>query len=140
MFLKNSPHIQFRDCTRSTHPPFYSILVICQELFEKDFDMFFRKKGNFNRPSVCFMQNRMSVRLDIMFGVQLFAGVQLVFDQQSKNESYKFTRCKRECSFVLMFGYLSIFSGIEISIFRDVLPDAVCRFAKIVAKIGISGF
>ena len=34
-----------------------SILVICQELFEKDFDMFFRKKGNFNRPSVCFTQN-----------------------------------------------------------------------------------
>ena len=29
-----------------------SILVICQELFEEDFDMFFRKKGNFNRPSV----------------------------------------------------------------------------------------
>ena len=28
-----------------------SILVICQEFFEKDFDMFFRKKGNFNRPS-----------------------------------------------------------------------------------------
>ncbi|MEZ3463088.1 MAG: hypothetical protein K1W23_13280, partial [Lachnospiraceae bacterium] len=24
-----------------------SILVICQELFEKDFDMFFGKKGNF---------------------------------------------------------------------------------------------
>ena len=117
-----------------------SILVICQELFEKDFDMFFRKKGNFNRPSICFTQNRMSVRFDIIFGVQLFAGVQLVFDQQSKNESYKFTRCKRECSFVLMFGYLSIFSGIEISIFRDVLPDAVCRFAKIVAEIGISGF
>ena len=41
---------------------------------------------------------------------------------------------------MLMFGYLSIFSGIEISIFRDVLPDAVCRFAKIAAKIGISGF
>ncbi len=34
-----------------------SILVICQELFEKDFDMFFGKKGNFNRPSVCFTQN-----------------------------------------------------------------------------------
>lgn len=114
--------------------------MICQELFEKDFDMFFGKKGNFNRPSVCFTQNRMSVRLGIIFGVQLFAGVQLVFDQQSKNESYKFTRCKRECSFVLMFGYLSIFSGIEISIFRDVFPDAVCRFTKIVAKIGISGF
>ncbi len=32
-----------------------SILVICQVLFEKDFDMFFRKKGNFNRPSVCFL-------------------------------------------------------------------------------------
>lgn len=29
-----------------------SILVICQELFEKDFDMFFGKKGNFNRHSV----------------------------------------------------------------------------------------
>ena len=29
-----------------------SILVICQELFEKDFDVFFGKKGNFNRPSV----------------------------------------------------------------------------------------
>lgn len=24
--------------------------MICQEFFEKDFDMFFRKKGNFNRP------------------------------------------------------------------------------------------
>ena len=114
--------------------------MICQELFLKDFDVFFRKKGNFNRPSVCTIENRMSVRFDIIFGVQLFAGVQLVFDQQSKNESYKFTRCKRECSFVLMFGYLSIFSGIEISIFRDVLPDAVCRFAKIIAKIRISGF
>ena len=40
-----------------------SILVICQELFEEDFDMFFRKKGNFNRPSVYFTYNRMSVRL-----------------------------------------------------------------------------
>lgn len=30
-----------------------SILVICQELFKEDFDVFFRKKGNFNRPSVC---------------------------------------------------------------------------------------
>ena len=79
-----------------------SILVICQELFEEDFDMFFRKKGNFNRPSVYFTYNRMSVRLNIIFGVQLFAGVQLVFDQQSKNESYQFTRCKRECSLVLM--------------------------------------
>lgn len=65
-----------------------SILVICQELFEKDFNMFFRKKGNFNRPSVYLKQNRMSVRFDIIFGVQLFAGVQLVLDQQSKNESY----------------------------------------------------
>ncbi|MDY3685569.1 MAG: hypothetical protein SO027_02460, partial [[Clostridium] symbiosum] len=64
-----------------------SILVICQELFEEDFDMFFRKKGNFNRPSVYFTYNRMSVRLNIIFGVQLFAGVQLVFGQQSKNES-----------------------------------------------------
>ena len=68
--------------------PGISILVICQELFEIDFDMFFRKKGNFNRPSVCFARNRMSVRFNIIFGVQLFAGVQLVFDQQSKNESY----------------------------------------------------
>ncbi len=90
--------------------------------------MFFRKKAIFNRPSVSFAQNRMLVRFNIIFGVQLFAGVQLVFDQQSKNELYKFTRCKRECSFVLMLGYLSIF--------RDVFPDAVCRFAKIVAKIG----
>ena len=41
---------------------------------------------------------------------------------------------------MLMSGYFSIFSGIEVSIFRDVLPDAVCRFAKIVAKIGIPSF
>ncbi|MFR3127942.1 MAG: hypothetical protein ACLTN0_21345, partial [Coprococcus phoceensis] len=54
------------------------ILVICQELFEDDFDVFFRKKGNFNRPSVCISKNRMSVRFNIIFGVQLFAGVQLV--------------------------------------------------------------
>jgi len=38
-----------------------SILVICQELFEKDFDMFFGEKGNFNRPSVGIYKNRMSV-------------------------------------------------------------------------------
>ena len=73
---------------QSRTKPAESILVICQELFEEDFDMFFRKKGNFNRPSVYFTYNRMSVRLNIIFGVQLFAGVQLVFDQQSKNESY----------------------------------------------------
>ena len=30
---------------------YLSILVICQELFEKDFNMHFGKKGNFNRPS-----------------------------------------------------------------------------------------
>jgi len=41
---------------------------------------------------------------------------------------------------MLMPGYLSIFSGIEISIFRDVLPDAVCRFAKIATneKLGLA--
>ena len=33
-----------------------SILVICQDLFAKDFAMFFRKKGNFNKPSVKFFQ------------------------------------------------------------------------------------
>ena len=65
-----------------------ALKVPIQELFEKDFNMFFRKKGNFNRPSVYLKQNRMSVRFDIIFGVQLFAGVQLVLDQQSKNESY----------------------------------------------------
>lgn len=32
-----------------------SILVICQDLFEKDFDMFFGEKGNFNKPSVSFI-------------------------------------------------------------------------------------
>ena len=68
-----------------------SILVICQELFKKDFDVYFGKKGNFNRPSVYISKNRMSVRLDMIFSVQLFAGVQLVFGQQSKNESYEFT-------------------------------------------------
>jgi len=29
-----------------------SILVVCQGLFEKDFDMYFQKKGNLNKPSV----------------------------------------------------------------------------------------
>lgn len=40
-----------------------SILVICQELFEKDFDMFFRNKGNFNRPSgmLCTKPNVSSI-------------------------------------------------------------------------------
>ncbi len=33
-----------------------SILVICQELLKKDFDMFFTKKGNLNKPSVCFFK------------------------------------------------------------------------------------
>ncbi len=42
-----------------------SILVICQELYEKDFDTFFRKKGNLNRPSVGIFENRMSVRIDV---------------------------------------------------------------------------
>ena len=44
-----------------------SILVICQELFEKDFDVFFRKKGNFNRHSVCISKktNVSSIQYDI---------------------------------------------------------------------------
>ena len=115
-----------------------SILVICQEIFEKDFDMFFLKRVTLINLRCILNKNRKSVRLDIIFGVQLFAGVQLVFDQQSKNESYKFTRCKRECSFVLMFVCFSIFSGIIVSIFSAVLSDAVCSFTKIVAEIGIS--
>lgn len=65
-----------------------SILVICQEPFEKDFDVSFRKKGNLNKTFGMYLKNRMSVRPGIIFGVQLFAGVQLVFGQQSKNESY----------------------------------------------------
>ena len=74
------------------------------------------------------------------FGIQFFNGVQLVFDQQTQNESYEFTRCKRECSLVLMFGYFSIFSGIEFSVFRDMSFDAVGSFSEIVTKIGVSGF
>ncbi len=88
----------------------YSILVICQELFEKDFDVFPGKRVTLIDLRYVLCKTECQFRLDIIFGIQLFAGVQLVFDQQSKNESYKFTRCKRECSFVLMFGYLSIFS------------------------------
>ena len=89
--LPTAPNIQLNQKPEASISPIFiekSILVICQEVFEEDFDMFFRKKGNFNRPSVYFTYNRMSVRLNIIFGVQLFAGVQLVFDQQSKNESY----------------------------------------------------
>ena len=82
----------------------------------------------------------MSVRFDMGFGIQLFAGVQLFFDQQSKNESYEFTRCKRECSFVLMLGNLSIFFGIVISVFGHMPPGAVSRFSQIIAEIRISGF
>ena len=88
--LPTAPNIQLNQKPEASISPIFiekSILVICQELFEEDFDMFFRKKGNFNRPSVYFTYNRMSVRLNIIFGGQLFAGVQLVFDQQSKNES-----------------------------------------------------
>ena len=40
-------------CRQETKETDKSILVICQELFKEDFDVFFRKKGNFNRPSVC---------------------------------------------------------------------------------------
>lgn len=42
-----------------------SILVICQEFFEKDFDVFFRKKGNFNRPLVGILENLTLVRYNI---------------------------------------------------------------------------
>ena len=41
---------------------------------------------------------------------------------------------------MLMFGYFSILFGIELSIFRNVFPYAVCRFAKVIAKIRVSGF
>lgn len=68
-----------------------SILVICQELFKKDFDMFRSKKGALNRRMEKMRQSQTLVRLVIQFGVQLLAGVQLVFGQQSKNESYEFT-------------------------------------------------
>lgn len=37
-----------------------SILVICQELFLKDFDVFFRKKGNFNRPTAYSLKKDVS--------------------------------------------------------------------------------
>ena len=43
--------IVIQEVSEGMEEPEDSILVICQELFEKDFDMFFRKKGNFNRPS-----------------------------------------------------------------------------------------
>ena len=71
----------------------------------------------------------------IKFGVQFFAGVQLVFDQQTKNESYEFTRCKRECSLVLMFGNLSIFFRIEFFVLRNMTSYAVGSFSEIITKI-----
>jgi|GEM_PF-5847764 len=80
-------------------------------------------------------RNRMSVRLNIIFGVQLFAGVQLVFDQQSKNESYKFTRCKRECSVITGEGRLD---GQTV---MGKAPIGVAKTAKKYGKpaIGFSG-
>ena len=69
----------------------YSILVICQELFEKYFDMFKKEKGALNRRMEKRKQFQTLVRFGMEFGVQFLAGVQLVFGQQSKNESYEFT-------------------------------------------------
>ncbi|MDF2989096.1 MAG: hypothetical protein K0R50_4606, partial [Eubacterium sp.] len=43
--------------------------VICQDSFLKDFDMFFLKNGARNRRSNFFVKIRMSVRLDMEFGV-----------------------------------------------------------------------
>ena len=80
------------------------------------------------------------MRSDIQFGVQVFAGVQLVLGQQSKNESYEFTRCKRESSFMLMFRDFSMFSGVVISVLRNVTPHTVGGFAKGIAKVRISRF
>ena len=53
---------------------FLSILVICQELFEKDFDMFFRKKGNFNRPSVYFTKTECQFD-SLLYSVSSFSPV-----------------------------------------------------------------
>ena len=112
--------------------------MICQEPFKNDFDMDFLKRVTLTDHRFKEIENRKSVRIHIEFIAQLFAGVQLVFDQQSKNESYEFTRCKRECSFMLMLGNLSIFSGIVFGIFRDVFSNAVGCLTKVIAKIGIS--
>lgn len=70
----------------------------------------------------------------------MFASVQLVFAQQSKNELCKFMCCKHECSLVLMFRNFSIFFGIAFLIFRYVPPDTVGCFAEIVAQIAVPGF
>ena len=67
---------------------FWSILVICQEPFKNDFDMDFLKRVTLTDHRFKEIENRKSVRIHIEFIAQLFAGVQLVFDQQSKNESY----------------------------------------------------
>lgn len=65
----------------------------------------------------------MSVRLAIQFGVQMLVGVQFAFDQQFKNESYEFKRCKLEFSLVLMFWKLIIFFNVVILVLRNMPLD-----------------
>lgn len=83
-----------------------------------------------------FYTNRMLIGLGIIFGVQLFDGVQSVFDQQFKNESYEFTRGKHKCSFVLMLGQLSIFLA------QKSAYSGVCFLTLFATspRLGISGF
>lgn len=51
-----------------------SILVICQEPFEKDFDVSFRKKGNLNRPSVCISKTECQFD-QVLYSVSSFSPV-----------------------------------------------------------------
>ena len=88
--------------------------------FLKSFWYVLPKKG-YTLPSLTNQALKNERYSDSVFNSapNFFVGVQLVFDQQTLNESYEFTRCKCECSLMLMFSCFSILFRIVFVVFRE---------------------
>ena len=116
-----------------------SFLVICQENFEIILMGFPVKRAHFT--IICFAKRKNKHQFDSLFGLASSCSpVYSCFGQQSKNESYKFTRCKCECSLVLMLRNFSIFFSVIRLIFRNMTPDTVSCFTEIVPEIAVASF
>ena len=62
----------------------------------------------------------------------------MAFVQQTKEQTYKFARSQRECSFMLMYSDLSIFLAIECPILRTVSYTITSSFYDVITQISVA--
>ena len=64
--------------------------------------------------------------------------VELMFGQQSKNQSYEFAGSKSECTFMLMGFRLSVLFLVECSVFTAMVLHMAGRFQQVIPEVGIA--